>query len=121
MSHTYASCIFYDSEFCGDSFENKNFLNPPTQIFNFLFSLECVGVLFFRRHIRIKRKISHRVICIDKWFISCTPTQTLFQIKQLDCAHAIEMNTCWRSKKTSTCSEGSITSKKSQKRANCKL
>ena len=31
-------------------FAHKIFLNPPTQIFKYRFSLKCVGVIFFRPH-----------------------------------------------------------------------
>ena len=41
------------------------FPTPPTQIFKYRFSLKCVGVIFFRPHIRIQYKILHRIICIS--------------------------------------------------------
>ena len=41
------------------------FPNPPTQILKSQFPLKCVGVIFFRPHIRIQNKILHRMIWID--------------------------------------------------------
>ena len=68
--------LIYDSNVCNMHilwirilwrfFSNANFRNPPTQNFKYWFSLKCVGVIFFRPHIRIqKNKILHQMICVD--------------------------------------------------------
>ena len=65
VAQTNAICIYYESEFYDNFFANKNFPNPPTQILKYRFSLKCVGVIFFRLHIRIQNKILHQMICVD--------------------------------------------------------
>ena len=65
IAQTNAICIYCESEFYDNFFVNKNFPNPPTQIFKYWFSLKCVGVIFFRPHIRIQNKILHQMICVD--------------------------------------------------------
>ena len=57
--------LIYDSNVCNMHilwirilwrfFSNANFRNPPTQNFKYRFSLKCVGVIFFRPHIRIQK------------------------------------------------------------------
>ena len=85
--------ICYDSNFCDDFYDDKNFENQPTQKLKFRISLECVGVKFFWLDIRIKHKISYWTICIYKWFISKTPTQRRFQVERFVYAHAINCST----------------------------
>ena len=36
----------------------------PTQILEYPFPLKCVGVIFFKPHIRIQNKILHQMICM---------------------------------------------------------
>ena len=85
VTHTYATCIFYDSEFCGDFSGSKNFSNPPTQNLNFAFSLDCVGVISFLFHDRIEHKIWHRIICIGPEWDLIHPLSN----KKIVYAHAI--------------------------------
>ena len=87
--------------------------DPPTQYLIFGFSLKCVGVTSFWFHNQIKRKIWHRMICIDQGLGSYTPTQRRFQIKgfftprQYSCVRSIGL---WV---VPSCAESSNSLKKS--------
>ena len=56
LTHMQYKYLQYDSEFQGNFLAYIIFPNPPTQIFKYRFSLKCVGVIFFRPHIRIQNR-----------------------------------------------------------------
>ena len=73
MSHiwliTYAIYISYDFKFYFWFSDAKIFEIRPRKIFQSFFSLECVGEIKFWLQIRIKRKISRRMIYVHMGFM----------------------------------------------------
>ena len=66
---TYAIYISYDLKFYFWFSDAKIFEIRPRKIFQPFFSLECVGEIKFWLQIRIQRKISRRMICVDMGYI----------------------------------------------------
>ena len=62
---TYAICISYDLNFYFWFSDAKILEIRPRKILKTVFSLECVGGIKIWLQIRIQRKISHRMICVD--------------------------------------------------------
>ena len=117
MSHTYVIYIFSESEFCGKFYENKIFRIRPRKIFDIFeiwFSPKCVGENFFGFQIRKKRKNSHQMISIDIRFTVHTPTQNDLSIFE-GLSRLRMMEVFFQGLKLRpSCSEGSITLKKSE-------
>ena len=94
MAYTYTIRIYNDSEFYGDFFAYKVFLNLPTQIFKYRFSLKCVSVIFFWPEIIWSRdKILNQMIWINMGLIVIRQRKGVF-LKRFVHAHAIELSSC---------------------------
>ena len=66
---TYAIYISYDLKFYFWFSDAKIFEIRPRKIFQPFFTLECVGEIKFWLEIRIQRKISRRMICVDMGYM----------------------------------------------------
>ena len=66
----YAIYISYDLKFYFWFSDAKIFEIHPRKIFQPILSLECVGEIKFWLQIRIQRKISRRIICVDMGYIA---------------------------------------------------
>ena len=117
ISHTYVICIFSESEFCCESYENKidwKFLESAHAKFWKSISPKRVGEIFFRFQIRKQRKNPHQMISMDIRFIPHTPTQN--EISIFEGLWRLRMMEVFFKglKLWPSCSEGSITLKKSE-------
>ena len=72
MTHVWLTHIWYayimTQNFTAIFSPTKFFWIRPRKFSNIKISLKCVGVIFFRPHIRIQHKILHRMICIYMGF-----------------------------------------------------
>ena len=66
---THAIYISYDLKFYFWFSDAKIFEIRPRKIFQPFLTLECVGETKFRLQIRIQRKISRRMICVDMGYM----------------------------------------------------